>query len=441
MGITAEQGPFVTFGQAPTFDFNEAAGPNAWYQGDMLLDPRPVFTYQPGEAFNAGTIRGWMSTTSIPIVDQVPSALATTNIVNAQTPTAGTALTVVTSSGAGITVGCAITNGSTGAAVTGLLGIDVNSATNPLLPVLFGQGGDGGGGPMGAWNPVFGVARCIIVTTNGDDTVGFYTVNGYDVYGFPMSQKLTGVNNTTVTTTKAFKFISSIVPSGTIASTSVSVGTTDVFGLPLRADRFPYLGVWWGTPQSLINGGTVANQTVLEVPVTLSALANAQVYDVVVPFDGTVVGIAYTSVVATTTAGKAATLTLQANGSSVTAGGVLALASNTDTSPIGHTKTGSAATAGNTFTAGQTVGFVVSGVTTFVEGSGIVEITVQNSDASGGKFVGAVATSPATQTTGDVRGTFTVPSASDGTKRLTIFWTPIPANMATSAGVWGVVQV
>lgn len=440
MAVTAEEGPLVTFGQAvaPPNSSNPNVGPNMWYMGDAIMDPRAQYTYQPGDR-GGRPVYGWGTSTAIPIADQAPSTASTTNIVNAQTPTAGTALTLVSSSAAGITVGCAITSASTGLAVTGLLGIDVNSATNTQVPVIFGTGGTGAGGSQTLWNPLWALGRCLILTTNGDDTAGTYVISGYDIYMFPMTQTLTGVNNSTVSTTKAFKYITSITPAGTIASTSVSVGTTDTFGLPLRTDRFPYLSVWWGTPQSFISGGTVANQYVLTFPVTLSTLANTQIIEADVPFDGSIISAAFRVTAPATTSGKAATLTVQANGVSVT-GGVLSLTSANMT-PTGNKVSATSITAGNTFTAGQTVGVVVSSVTAFVEGSGVLEITVQNADDSGGTFVAAVTTSPATATTGDVRGTFAVPSVSDGTKRLTIFWTPIPANLTTVAGLVGVTQV
>ena len=80
---------------------------------------------------------------------------------------------------------------------------------------------------------------------NGADT-GSYYVSGYDIYGYAMSENISG---TTISTggillgRKAFKFISSVVPKGTIASTSVSVGTQDVYGFPIRADGFCDVGL------------------------------------------------------------------------------------------------------------------------------------------------------------------------------------------------------
>jgi hypothetical protein len=347
MGVTAETGPLITFGQGQgQSDYNADLGPNAWYQGDMLLDPRAQYTYQPGDMLVPGAAVGWLSTTALPLIDQVPSTASATNIASA-TPTTGVALALVSSSGAGITVGCSIINAATGLTVTGLLGIDVNavrtatatftngspkitwpantmsgvqvgdpltftssgtlptgfallttyyvvaigagssstiaamvSATpggapisagsagsgtqtaNLVVPVTntasaaprvaFGQGGTGSGGAMAAWNPAWAVSRCIVVTSNGNDGSGFYTINGYDIYGYPMSQKLTGVSSTTATTTKAFKYIASVVPSGTIASTTLTVGTVDVFGLPLRTDYAQYLQVYAGGPPPLL---------------------------------------------------------------------------------------------------------------------------------------------------------------------------------------------
>jgi hypothetical protein len=49
-------------------------------------------------------------------------------------------------------------------------------------------------------------------------------------------------------------------------------------------------------------------------------------------------------------------------------------------------------------------------------------------------FVAADVTTPATGVTGDVRGTYAVQTASDGTKRLQISVTPAPQNVATNIG-------
>jgi hypothetical protein len=55
-----------------------------------------------------------------------------------------------------------------------------------------------------------------------------------------------------------------------------------------------------------------------------------------------------------------------------------------------------------------------------------------------GTFVAAVTTSPATTTTGDVRGTYAVPDAADGTKQLTV-WVFVEDD-DTQTGLYGVTQ-
>lgn len=55
-----------------------------------------------------------------------------------------------------------------------------------------------------------------------------------------------------------------------------------------------------------------------------------------------------------------------------------------------------------------------------------------------GTFTAAVTTSPATTTTGDVRGTYLVPSVSDGTKRLTLWVFAFDDD--TQTGLYGVTQ-
>ena len=54
-------------------------------------------------------------------------------------------------------------------------------------------------------------------------------------------------------------------------------------------------------------------------------------------------------------------------------------------------------------------------------------------------FVAAVTTDPATVSTGDVRGTYAVQTASDDTKKLQVFWRPNAANIS-QVGQFGVAQ-
>lgn len=299
-GLTAWNGPIISFGQgaqsAPGQEYNEDAGPSLFYQGTGLLDPRLPYTYSPGNTNYPPS--AWLSSCMIGI-DAVPSAISAVNIAASQSPGAG-AITLVSSSGAGITAGVSITNAATGATVTGLLAIDT-----AMSGVGFGQS------PYGVkiWDPTKAVARNVRLTSGGNDSGITFTVSGYDLYGYAMTETITGANVGVASGAKAFKYVSGVTHTGSVAGT-LTIGTGDVIGLPLRAD-------YWGQVHVVYNNALVTAST---------------------------------------------------------------------------------------------------------------------------GFTAAVTTSPATATTGDVRGTYALQSASDGTKRLHIYCYPSVANISSTTGLLGVTQ-
>lgn len=251
MTATNLTGPLNTF-----FDgvgANPDLAPNIFWGGHgMLLDPRLPFSVQAGQ----GPFRGWFGGQYVS-VDAVPSSAAANNIVASQSPGTG-AITLVTTSAAGVTVGNSIVNSLTGATVTGLLAIDSNS----LVPLAFGQTG-----VNNAWDPTKMIMRCLsIAASTGVNSGVTFVINGFDAYGFPMTQSLAGpaTSGTNAVTTKAFKFISSITHNSTVTG-AITIGTTDTYGLPLRADSFGYLTVFNGAntaSQMSVNGtGFVAAVT------------------------------------------------------------------------------------------------------------------------------------------------------------------------------------
>lgn len=238
MSITAYSGPLVVFGQAPSYDYNPEAGPSLFYGGVGILDPRPFYTYQPGQNFGAVTA-GFLGVSQILTVNHAPATKSNTAIAAAAAVTSGTAMTLVSSSGSGVVVGVSTTNATTGQTVTGLLALGGGAAQR----VSFGSSGT-----VQLWNPTTLLSRAVSITGILGGTGGDFLVSGYDVYGYPMSEMITvAVDANTANGKKAFKYIASVVPQFTDTST-YSVGTTDIFGFPI------YSATW--------NGGTSADLSI-----------------------------------------------------------------------------------------------------------------------------------------------------------------------------------
>lgn len=339
MTTTHEAGPLVVFGQAYTTgvpEYNPDRGASLFYPSAGVLDQRPgtYWQYRPG----LSSPQGWLGIGDIFTVNFVPNALASANIAALQTPTNGAVLTLVTASNAGAAViSASVVNALTGNSVGGQLLLDAltASATGSITgnvffaasvangaftvgSVLSGTGvtigttiigmcGNGigssssgssagvsvsgagttgtylitpsqsvsaqttitgvagiagvplvngsvtvvpplPGNPLGIpgpklYNPVCMLGRNVRITTSSGD-VAVYTVRGYDIYGFPMSEAITANGATTVSGKKAFKYISSVTPVGTVGALT-SIGTGDVYGFPLASQAFQDVQINW----------------------------------------------------------------------------------------------------------------------------------------------------------------------------------------------------
>lgn len=159
----------------------------------------------------------------IVFLNQLPLTLATANIAALQASASGVVLTLA--AGTGITTG---------------LAPDGSGATVYILDV----------------------PRCVSLTSTSNLSAINYLIVGYDQYGKKLSALLVGPNNNTVNTLKAFQSVLSVTAQGTSAST-VSVGTSDIFGLPFRMIDAGYiLSAKWANVLAQ-NAGTfvVADQT------------------------------------------------------------------------------------------------------------------------------------------------------------------------------------
>lgn len=106
------------------------------------------------------------------------------------------------------------------------------------------------------------VARGVSIASGGNDSGITFLITGYDQYGSPLTQRITGANVGTVTTTKTFLSVISILPSAAVAST-ITAGTADLFGMPVCVVDAGYIGnIGWNNTLA-DNGGTfvVADQT------------------------------------------------------------------------------------------------------------------------------------------------------------------------------------
>lgn len=115
---------------------------------------------------------------------------------------------------------------------------------------------------LGVIRYIADVPRAVTITSGGNDSGITFLVKGYDLYGAPMSQTVTGANVGTATTLKTFMSVISIQPSGAVATTATA-GTADLFGFPVSVIDAGYISnIGWNNTLA-DNGGTfvVADQT------------------------------------------------------------------------------------------------------------------------------------------------------------------------------------
>lgn len=107
------------------------------------------------------------------------------------------------------------------------------------------------------WNPMAMVGRVVSVTAGSSASATKATVNGYDIYGYPMSEDITIVaGGTSTSQKKAFKYIKSVVLSPADTTRTYSVSTTAVVGLPIRSDTAAEVVVNSGASQVTMGSNT-----------------------------------------------------------------------------------------------------------------------------------------------------------------------------------------
>lgn len=262
MGITALTGPSVTFGLTRTAsggvqEYNEERGPNHCDCWGNLADPRAPYTYRPGSGVGTN-IYGWWGGDGM--IDAMPTTLSCNGIALSQVPTAGTALTLSTINTNNATIGVSLIPATGTTAVT-VVAIDSTYSAFPN-GLEYGQSGT-----IASWNPTNLLSRQITIgrATGSDDTSATYTIQGFDSYGYAMTETITGTSstgNSTYASRKAFKYIRSITPGGTLGATGVYVGVNDTYGFPLAVHDGSQVEVWSGLSS---NGNWLSAQSSLMV--------------------------------------------------------------------------------------------------------------------------------------------------------------------------------
>lgn len=244
MALTINSGPKVSTGQQPSLnnytpDYNQDTGPDMAWGGMGFLDPRFGVNQQPqpGEPAVIGFVGGYVET-----LNAIPTASAVNNIAASAVPVAATAMTLTTS-----TTSSAVTKITTAVQVYASRNIiPANVLVLDGLPGMIATS-NSSTSSVQWYSPASNLSRAVKVVSAGNDASAAFTVAGWDIYGYPMTERITGVSGATATGKKAFKFISSVLPSGTLSGSNVSVGTQDVFGFPIRCPFFPLVDIYWNS--------------------------------------------------------------------------------------------------------------------------------------------------------------------------------------------------
>jgi hypothetical protein len=223
--------------------FNDAA-PSFDFGGNGIQDPR--LPYNQANSANGAGIIGWYGQGNIKLVGYAPSTAAVANIAAAANVVSGTPMTLVSATGAGITV-----NATAFYVLPSLNVIPVGALMIDGRPNYYDFATNSNGFHTKVYQSSSAGSRCVSITSAASSTGGNFLISGADIYGYPMTQLLTvPAGAGTTNSTKAFRFIYSVTPQFTDAH-NYSVGTADIFGIPLLMSHAEDLSVFWGTPASL----------------------------------------------------------------------------------------------------------------------------------------------------------------------------------------------
>jgi hypothetical protein len=265
MGDTAFYAPLIVLPGKPAlgnYSNNPDMAPASLWGGAGLMDPR--YRYLTGNRKDgqsgvlAPQVLGFAQTSFIKTVGGIPSAVSTSNIAAAQNASANVPFSLVTTSGAGITVLSAPTLmlPSLVTAPTGAVALD-----GLLSFKKFGVG-------FQSWfyDPSTMIARAISITGVSGATGGNVLLTGLDLYGYPQTQLVTvAAGATTTNSLKCWKTLYAATPLFSDAH-NYSIGTADIYDLGIEADQFADCDIYWAGVLQLLATYTA--------PVTTSPATN-----------------------------------------------------------------------------------------------------------------------------------------------------------------------
>ena len=408
MSISALSGPLVVFGQSPfpSLEYNPDLGSSLFWGGVAVLDPRQPFTYLPGEAESQPDC-GWLGVDNITTLSIAPYTKAVGAISSAGSTTGSATYTLPLVSANSATTGVYITTNftrsdtgvlDTGVAGAGLVALDAYvsctaSFSNGVMTVAANSG-----------MPI--TPGMVILSTAGSITAGALGVTGTS---FIINQLTGGTGGTGVAGTYQTNNSSFSAGSGTVLLALPNVLSCLVpYGY---ASGSPSVLLW--NPQALI-GRAVQ----ITVPASGTyALATVSGYDIY----GYPMVEAITLSGAGSYQGKKAFRYIR---SIVLSGGTpdSAKAYTADTTDVFGLPLRS-----DNF--GDIAVNSAAGSMTLITG-----ITAATS------YLPSDRTSPATTTTGDVRGTYAAFTSSTGANKLVIRQSPQATNIGYVTGQFGNTQ-
>jgi hypothetical protein len=418
---TAIDGPYVIYGNDnPQQISNTEAGPNIDYQSNALIDPRTISqATAAGEGAQAGVLC-WHNPVELETLSAIPATLSNTAITSSQTPAASAFFALNTAAGLPaaaniplIPQGNGVVPGSN--AIVNVLALDFGfalvttttaAATAQVLTVTGPTPTPAGSASAVYATRFFYPGQRIIVAAAGNAAGTaplFAVVTATDRYASP-GVALAAAGTVTINTPALF------------ASTNLQVGTSDQeYGVTAQPVVKAGAARCWDPAQLISRVVTVTNG------VGGSGFVTVRGYDIYGQPMSQIIAITASTTVAGTKAFKYIS-SVQANAGAVTTGGVsigtadiIGIPMRADTSEY---------------------------LNLFYQGAPVV--AVAGSQVTG--FVAADQTTPATNTSGgsgDVRGTYLLLTASNGSKRIVLTqYEPIAtAKLGTNIDVRALVGV